>query len=336
MLQSQTRPSLTYHYARGASLGQRRRQEDHCLMWTAGSGSASESGRTGTGLLVVLADGMGGHVSGETASRAACEGYIQAFSHSSVEMAKRLDTSLDKSNQALKAAIKSDPSLDGMGSTIVAAFIDADGLRWASVGDSTLMLFRDGVLRRLNADHSHGAILDEQAAAGIISEEVAKADTRRRALHSALTGHAIPLRDVETQPITLEPGDWIVVASDGIFTLTGDEIATAIDSNAQSDPIALTAHLISAVNAKNVAHQDNTTIAVINVVHSDTDAPSMSVAAGDMSHSDQLDERTKSLPVFGKTTIAHDTDGRRRSPGGWIAGLLLLIVAIVATALFLR
>lgn len=357
MLNSQARPQLQFVYAVTAILGQRKRQEDYCLVWRADDGGEIDNSGAGQDVLVVLADGMGGHVSGETASRTACDGYISAFIASPATIEDRLDRALDHSNNALRSAIAANEELEGMGSTIVAAWINHDGLRWASVGDSTLLLFRDGVLRRLNADHSHGAILDEQAAQGIISEEAARSDTRRRALHSALTGHPIPLRDIETQAIVLEPGDWIIVASDGIFTLSGDEIATTIDAHGANAPDALAKALVDLVHRHNAPHQDNTTIAVVRIDHqlaiSESEDGAPSVAAD--GHETE-DTRPQSLPVFGKTTIPHDTssitrpvraaavgsDGgvtdtsnnARPSRVGLMAGLSLLLAA-AAIGLFL-
>ncbi|KUO66025.1 MAG: hypothetical protein APF80_07040 [Alphaproteobacteria bacterium BRH_c36] len=217
-------------------------------------------------MLVVLADGMGGHVSGHTASQLACNRYIHSFSRSPGEIGPRMARALEFSNQSIADAITLDPTLQGMGCTIVGAYLDQDGLRWVSVGDSTLLLYRAGSLRRLNADHSHGAILDRQAAAGIITAQIAISDTRRTALYSALTGGPIQMRDLELNPHSLYQGDWIIVASDGLLTLEGNEIAGLIGRNKDETPEALTRLLINEVEKRNKPRQDNTTILAVKIV----------------------------------------------------------------------
>lgn len=228
---------------------------------------AADASASGRRVLVALADGMGGHVSGQIASRIVCDGFVSSFREAEGEdVGPRLAHALTRSNDAVAKAIGTDPALAGMGSTLVAAHLDRAGVRWVSVGDSTLMLYRDGILQRLNADHSHGAILDQQAAAGIISEEIAKGDARRRALHSAMTGHPIPLQDLGLEALPLLPGDWVILASDGLLTLSGNEIATLIHDSAGASPEALVAALIEAVDAQGEPNQDNTTVAALAVL----------------------------------------------------------------------
>ncbi|MCB1521320.1 MAG: protein phosphatase 2C domain-containing protein [Hyphomicrobiaceae bacterium] len=284
--------SLEIAYAWRASQGRRARQEDHCAIWRDDENEASnaptvdprqvslqasEDGsrlavegnnyQAASSTLVVLADGMGGHTSGQIASRAVCDGYIRAFATLEGDVGPRMARALADANASLTELIAADPMLAGMGSTLVAAHVGSDGLRWVSVGDSTLLLYRDGVLQRLNADHSHGAILDQQAAAGIISEEIARTDTRRRALHSAITGDPIPLQDLELQGFELMAGDWVVIASDGLLTLDGDEIATLIHDHATSTPPELVSALLAAVEAKREPNQDNSTIAALRITN---------------------------------------------------------------------
>lgn len=257
-----TDPQIQFLHAAAASQGRRARQEDSCAIWQPPAGSSSDDR---TSALVVLADGMGGHTSGQVASRAVCDNYVRSFAQRSGDVGARLAHALADTNNALNKLVVEDARLSGMGSTIVAAHVVDSTLRWVSVGDSTLLLYRDGVLQRLNADHSHGAILDQQAAAGIISEEIARNDTRRRALHSALTGDPIPLQDLELQGFELHAGDWVVIASDGLLTLAGDEIATLIHDHGGSRPAELAHALVAAVDAKQEPNQDNTTVVAVRV-----------------------------------------------------------------------
>ena len=219
-----------------------------------------ERGDSGSDEVLVIADGMGGQVSGDTASRTVVKTFIETYSDTTGLITDRLRACLKAANNALASAIDAHPELDGMGTTAVAAVISQRGLEWISVGDSPLWLFRDGQLRRLNADHSMAAVFADLVAVGRMTEEEAATDPKRHALRSAVMGDDIHLIDVSSQPVALERGDRVVLASDGLLTLADDEIARILQTM-QDAPLSEVAEaLIQAV--EDVAHpnQDNTTV----------------------------------------------------------------------------
>ena len=219
-----------------------------------------ERGDSGSDEVLVIADGMGGQVSGDTASRTVVKTFIETYSDTTGLISDRLRACLKAANNALASAIDAHPELDGMGTTAVAAVISQRGLEWISVGDSPLWLFRDGQLRRLNADHSMAAVFADLVAVGRMTEEEAATDPKRHALRSAVMGDDIHLIDVSSQPVALERGDRVVLASDGLLTLADDEIARILQTM-QDAPLSEVAEaLIQAV--EDVAHpnQDNTTV----------------------------------------------------------------------------
>lgn len=343
MHKSSSGNSLAYQFAWLQSQGRRARQEDYCVTLpdaAAGSAGGADEQRN---VLVALADGMGGHTSGQVASRTVCDNFVGAYQAEKGSVGARLAAALDQSNSALARAIEDDASLAGMGSTIVATHLAPDGVRWVSVGDSTLMLYRDGILQRLNADHSHGAILDQQVAAGIISEEIARSDGRRRALHSALTGDPIPMQDLELDPQPLAPGDWIIAASDGLLTLSGDEIATLVHDLASGPPHALVEALIAAVAAEGEPNQDNTTIAAIRVVaaedtgEDEDEDPATETADGEGQVSEALPSTRILTSPKGQTasmkTIAAAPEETRGSPVTLLA--ILVTAALLAGAVWM-
>jgi serine/threonine protein phosphatase PrpC len=165
------------------------------------------------------------------------------------------------------------PGLRGMGCTLIGAWIDEDGLRWASVGDSLLLLFRAPEVLRLNADHSLGAFLDDQARRKKISPAEAENNPYRNALRSALTGKAIEILDLQPDAYPLAHGDCLILASDGIATLAGDEIGDIAYANRDESPETMADALIAAVLAKKAQDQDNTTVLVLKIVEdADTSA----------------------------------------------------------------
>jgi protein phosphatase len=190
---------------------------------------------------------------------------MQHFLTTPGEPEGKIKTVLDASNESLSNAIRSNSKLSGMGCTLVTAYLDSEGVRWASVGDSSLLLFRGGQLYRLNDNHSLGALLDKQAAASLITYEEAHNSPNRHSLRSALTGGSIAISDIAHTPQSVLPGDWVIVASDGLDTLTGDEIATAVGNASTGTPADLTRNLLDQVGRKAVPNQDNTSVIAVRV-----------------------------------------------------------------------
>ena len=330
--------NLEFVCAHGASRGARPYQEDSIRVWRPDVGSGANKERP---VLVVLADGMGGHVSGEVASGTACDQYVKTFVAADKLVDQRLDEALTAANDALGEAIRKNGALNGMGCTLVAGYIDHDGLRWASVGDSSILLFRPPNLYRLNEDHSLGSLLDKQVQAGHISAEQAKSDPRRRTLRSALTGNPLPLKQLHGQPYPLKPGDWLVIASDGLETLSGNDIAKVIADHHVSSPDKLVESLLRAVDDRRQAYQDNTTLSVLGVREQGQDVhsqPTREVVA-----SKQLVEMLEKdvvrigqvVPADGQPLMELDAlpAGRRRM--GLVAPIGLTLLAAAAVALWL-
>ena len=210
--------------------------------------------------MLLVADGMGGHVGGATASGLLSKTFVEVYPQASGPIVDRLRDCLEAANKAIADAIAENPELDSMGSTLVAAVVSSEGLNWISVGDSPLWLFREGKLERLNADHSMAPVLADLVATGRMTEEDAARDPRRHSLRSAVMGDDIHLEDVSSQPVAVQKGDRLLLASDGLMTLSDQEIA-AILKKTQDAPLEdSAATLIQAVEAAEQPHQDNTTV----------------------------------------------------------------------------
>ena len=246
--------------AAAASQGARPYQEDTSAIWQPPVEVEGDAP-----LLAVVADGMGGHVSGEVASQLACQAFIDTFGASDGEIRDRLEQALTAANDAIANAIAARPELNGMGCTLVAAYFDAQGLWHVSVGDSLLLLLREEVLHGLNENHSFGAVLDQQAEAGLISPEDAQSNPRRNSLRSALTGERIALVDLPAEPYPIKAGDCVVLASDGLDTLNGHEIADLVVGNTANDAESIASVLLAAVDAHGLPNQDNTTVVALRV-----------------------------------------------------------------------
>ena len=163
--------------------------------------------------LFVVADGMGGHRGGATASRLCVETIGRAFADGSETAQERLRIGIELANTRIHAAAESDSELAGMGTTAVALVLAPDGsgaLGW--VGDSRVYRFCDGSLERLSTDHS---VVGEMVRAGVITEEEAESHPRRNELLRAIGPHT----SVEPETLVLrhKPGDRFLLCSDGLW-----------------------------------------------------------------------------------------------------------------------
>ncbi len=211
-------------------------------------------------LLLVLADGMGGQRAGARASALAVRGFIEAYDlASAATIPERLEQTLGAVNIRMADDAASDPQdLRGMGCTLLAVVLAAEGLYWISVGDSPLWLWRKGRLLRLNQDHAYRSVLAMQVSQGELSAAEAACHPDRNALLSAVTGAKLELVDLPRQAYPLRRGDEVLLASDGVFTLAEREIAAVLRrARADGNPCQ---QLLTAVAARRHPYQDNTTV----------------------------------------------------------------------------
>lgn len=242
--------------------GRRARQQDASFVdWIESPGQV----QLGTELLAVVADGMGGHAAGEVASSLVVQACLSVFRAADPADPSRFLRALTSSNQAVLEHVGTDPRCTGMGSTVVLAHVSAEGLRWLSVGDSSLLHFRAGKLRQLNADHSYGTHLDELASRGEITSTQADQDPRRNALMAAINGDPPSLHEIHSDPFPLEPGDWVLLASDGLDTLSHEEIRAILAGRQRAPAIEVATALIDGARSHNSPDQDNVTVIAVRV-----------------------------------------------------------------------
>lgn len=211
-------------------------------------------------LLLVLADGMGGHAGGDVASRLVVEQFCVAYGNCPGNIPMDLRSCLDVANEALANAAADMPALRGMGATLIGSVIRENDLYWVSVGDSPLWVCREGVLQRLNADHSMVPLLDDMVRTGAMDREAALVDPRRNMLRSAVAGKVLDLVDLCEQPWQLLAGDIVMLASDGVETLAVDELAAALKNPRAKSLQQLADDLTASIEAAGQRSQDNASV----------------------------------------------------------------------------
>lgn len=258
---------LAFEAALLATKGARAYQEDAAIIApdTALRSSGKRDGLPNE-LVAVLADGMGGHAGGALASRMVCEHFLTGFAEKRETIRERLEEGLSACNRAIATKVADNPALAGMGSTLIGANFGAGGLEWVSVGDSPLYLYRRGEIAPVNADHSLAPALDQLVQSGKMTPADAKHHPSRHMLRSAVTGEELDLVDISHQPLVLEAGDCVVLASDGIHTIDGNEVARVITAYEPDGVEAIAGALMRAIELARDPYQDNATIIVVRPV----------------------------------------------------------------------
>lgn len=243
-------------FAAATMIGARKRQEDE---WSVRV--VSDDGTDEPLLLAAVADGMGGLPAGNQASRITIRAFVLNFALVAKPAAERLRLALVHANREMAAAIEDDPSLRGMGSTLVTALFFEDRFRWLSVGDSLIFHWRAGELKRINPLHTYGRELDARAARGEISAVRAALHPDRAAITSAVMGR--PLAEVAEDELDLTAGDVVILASDGLETLSSEEIAAVCGVGRTSGASGIAEAIIRRIEQRAIPWQDNATVVVV-------------------------------------------------------------------------
>jgi serine/threonine protein phosphatase PrpC len=220
---------------------------------------------TGTQLLVV-ADGMGGHQGGATASRMAIETVGEIFQRAQLRGPEMLVEALSSANGRIFDAATQHSELRGMGTTCVALLINRDGSSWvAHVGDSRAYQFRNGDLHQITADHSAVAELERR---GMITAAEAEVHPRRNELLRSIGVE--PDVEVDVNPVEIADGDQFLLCSDGLSGVVHDnEIAQVLVQRPPAESVRV---LVDSANAR--GGPDNVTVMVTSFAqHSPRAAP---------------------------------------------------------------
>lgn len=239
------------------TIGKRKDQEDY-VVWTDDV-TLVDQGAPILPRLTVIADGMGGHAAGNVASQTATKAFLAACLNLDPDDPDLLGKALDSANAKLGEKVASDSALEGMGCTLIGLQLNerGDAFRWISVGDSLLLAITADGIHRLNEDHSFRediARITESGgdASGLPSGNV---------LRSAVMGDAIPLVDDHSAWRKFADGETLVLATDGLDTLSNDQIASIVRAAPGAADAAK--ELIKAVETADKPRQDNTTVVVM-------------------------------------------------------------------------
>jgi PPM family protein phosphatase len=223
-----------------------------------------------TGLFLV-ADGMGGHASGEVASAIAVDTVQEVLlgginpdetrldrnmgMDDEEEIRERLRYSMNQASVRIRQAAIANPVHTGMGTTLVVLLIEDDEAHIGHVGDSRIYLFRDDRLLRLTRDHT---VVQQEIDAGRLTPELARIVPHKNILTQSVGYHGPVEPDTSTRPV--EPGDVFILCTDGLTDPLSDEQLT--DLCRDNAPEDLAEVLVQA--ALQAGTEDNVTVVVVS------------------------------------------------------------------------
>lgn len=229
---------------------------------------------TADGSMVVVADGMGGHQAGEVAADMATQVLAELFEQREApkpwwrfwsgppEGRARLIDAVQRANRSVFTTSLRDPSRQGMGTTLVAIWLDGEVLHHAHVGDSRLYLLRGDDFEQLTDDHS---LLNKYRQAGLVSDADAERFPYKNVIVRALG--LWPQTRVDAGTAALEAGDRLLLCSDGLTDLVDDTTIHRQLDAARSPADAASELVQAALQAGGI---DNITAVVVDVESEDS------------------------------------------------------------------
>ncbi len=216
--------------------------------------------------LYVVADGMGGHEAGEVASSLAVNTVARVVANkvmlpwleetTPADYEQLLKDAFQEANRAVNERRRT--ARTDMGTTLVGALIVGTEAFVANIGDSRCYLVRQGQIRQITVDHS---LVERLVATGQITREEARVHPQRNYIYRTVGDK--PQVEVDTFRVSLKPGDFLVLCSDGLNSMIEDaQIQQAVVDS--SHPQAACEQLVRLANA--AGGDDNVTVIVVQVL----------------------------------------------------------------------
>jgi serine/threonine protein phosphatase PrpC len=182
-------------------------------------------------LLLVVADGMGGHAGGEIAAQICVRLFIERFQQEAKPVLKNplkfLQETMLRAHAALGSYANQFSMLETPRTTCVAVVVQAGHAYWAHAGDSRFYLFRQGSLIAATKDHSKVQYLVDQ---GLIGTSDMAVHPDRNKVFSCLGGLVDPVIDLSRRT-PLRNGDIMILCTDGVWSqMSQGEMATWLTS----------------------------------------------------------------------------------------------------------
>jgi protein phosphatase len=212
------------------------------------------------GILLVLADGMGGHSGGSVASKTAVDtAIVEYYKDTSKTIQESLINSFLKANETVLEMSRKDLSLQGMGTTLIAVVLQKNNLFFAHVGDSRGYIVCGEKITQFTQDHSFVAGLVK---AGLITKEQALNHPDSNIITKAIGLFKDLSVDISEKEMELGNGEYIMMCCDGLYKVVNEEeiLKTIIEFR---EPDAVCKKLVEKANE--AGGPDNITVIVARI-----------------------------------------------------------------------
>ena len=289
-------------------------------------------GELSSGFLAVVADGMGGHKTGEVASQKAVEVIQRELETSSNYPPAALARAVQTANLEIYDYASQHPEHQGMGTTLTTVFVDDQVGLVGHVGDSRAYIIRNGKLRQLTFDHSWVA---ERVRQGILTQDEAKHHRLRNVITNALG--ATPEVKLDVLHFDVKASDKILVCSDGVSMLLSEEQILEIVNNHHPDEAMR--QLLEEANRR--GSPDNITAVVMEVreVEARSKNYALPPTQEDTPNSITISQTMSGIRRVEETYPRQDLSAKMRRQAWypyrlWILGSLYLVLLIIIFSLW--
>lgn len=213
------------------------------------------------GVMAVVADGIGGFINGDIASKMTVNTFLKEFKKNDVtgNVNYYFQTSAKNANYEIRKKFEDTPC----GTTVVSVVINKRQMFWFSVGDSSISIYRNQRLIPVNRKQNVENWLEDQYVSGKIKREEALNHPQKRRLMNYIGYDGFEGGEVCERPTTLQKGDKVLLYSDGLETLNQIELEGILEQKGSANDIA--ENIIDAIKYKNVKSKDNATVVIIKV-----------------------------------------------------------------------
>jgi len=231
-------------------IGTREKQDDSFDAFTNNAGT-----------FAIVADGIGGFMDGDVASRIAVDVFMENYKNTDVgqNINYFFNSSAVKANEKIKKQFG-----DKMcGTTVVAALVVDKQLYYTSIGDSIISVFRNGRLIPVNTKQNVESYLEEMYMSGKITREQALGSTKNRRLMNYVGHDGFSHASEMEKPVNLRSGDKVLLYSDGVELLSQIEMENILSGKGT---VQQKAELImNAIINKRAKSKDNSTVVILDI-----------------------------------------------------------------------
>ena len=213
------------------------------------------------GVFAIVADGIGGFMDGDVASRIAVNTYIENYQLSNISdnINYFFNTSAIRANERIRKQFG-----DKMcGTTVVAAYIKDKKLYYSSIGDSIISVFRSGRLISVNTKQNVESYLEELYMSGKITREQALGSNKNRRLMNYVGHDGFKMTEAMERPVNLRAGDKVLLYSDGVELLTQIEMENILSAKCSVQQMA--ENIMNTIVYKTAKSKDNSTVIILDI-----------------------------------------------------------------------